>query len=71
VFVPPVSVTHSFVRVSERYRGPGERSRYIDSLRAGRSSDRIPVAARFPHLSRPDVGPSQPPVQWVPAHSRR
>jgi len=71
VLVPPMSVTLSFVRVSERYRGPGEPSRYSDSLRTGRSSDRIPEGARFPHLSRPDVGPSQHPVQCVPAHSRR
>jgi len=24
----------------------------------------------FPHLSRPDMGTTQPPVQWVPGLSR-
>ena len=51
------------------YCGPGWRSRYIGSLRAVRSWDRIPVGwggRDFLHLSRPPLGPTQPPVQRLP-----
>jgi len=50
--------------------GSGGRSQYGDSLRARLSGDRIPVGRDFPHLSRPAVEPTQPPIQWVPGLSR-
>jgi hypothetical protein len=50
--------------------GPGGVADYSDWLRAGGSRDQIPVGRNFPHLSRPALRPTQPPVQWKPGLSR-
>ena len=46
--------------------GPRERSRHNESLRAIWSGNRISLEAIFLHMSRQDLGTTQPPLQWVP-----
>jgi hypothetical protein len=49
----------------------GQRRRYSDSLRAGRSGDRIPFGGRgLLQPSIPSVGHTQPFIKWVLGHSR-
>jgi hypothetical protein len=55
-------------------REPGERSRYSDWLRAGRRRGRSSSPRRvknflFSTSSRPGLGPTQPPLQWLPGGS--
>jgi len=48
--------------------GPGYRSRYGYGVYGPGLESRL--GRDFPHLSRPALGPTQPPVQWVPGLSR-
>ena len=43
---------------------------YRDSLRAGRSGIESRWRRDFPHTSRLNLGPTHPPIQWVPGLSR-
>ena len=58
------SLPLSIFRVNTLWQdGPGKLSRYSDSLRAGRSGDRIPVWARF--SSPVQTGPGAHPASFT------
>ena len=69
----PVTVRVSHVqfffinRRYEKFGGPGSSVGIATELRAGRSGIESRWGRDFPHLSRPALGPTQPPVQWVPS----
>jgi hypothetical protein len=45
--------------------GSGSSVGIVTELRVGRSGDRIPVGGEIFRLSRPALGSTQPPIQWV------
>jgi hypothetical protein len=50
--------------------GPGQLSRYSDLLRVGGQGIESRWGRDFPHQSRPALGPTQPPIHWVPGLCR-
>jgi hypothetical protein len=65
----------SFVGYPMLTSEPGQRSRYSDWLRTGRPRGRSSSPGRvknflFSTSSRPALGPTQPPFQWVPVERR-
>ena len=57
----------SFPLMHSNNKWAGQRTRYSDWLRDGRSriESRWGGGRDFPHLSRPALRPTQPPVRWV------
>ena len=51
-------ITYSYTRARARvgYMGRGQRSRYRDSLRVGRSGNRISMGAKFPEFVQVGLG---------------
>ena len=64
------SLQFFFSTLSVRFSGQGS----VVTTATGYGLDGSGIESRwgrdFPHLSRPALGPTQPPVQWVPVLSR-
>ena len=60
----------SFIKINNNNKyftfGPGSSVGIATELWAGRSGIECQLGWDFPHLSIPSLGPTQPPIQWLP-----